>query len=222
MRILKTSADFHSVGTDIRISELKDYLELLVKQLEIIAKDYNEHIKEVADKITNEREREEFYEDSGETYWDYRKTYPRILLNSFLVAAYSLLESEICSLASRIGRKKKQVFDITDFGSRDYLGIASKYIYKLTGIKVQDFKSWNSIDDGRQIRNIIVHSNGKITKQHDFDLSKRYKFLDDSTLDFPSIRPTTRLSITYEYCHSFLVSMGEFFSDFYTEVGKFL
>jgi len=54
MGILKTHADFHSVGTDIRISELKDYLDLLIKQLEIIAKDYNIRIQEQAKRIKDE------------------------------------------------------------------------------------------------------------------------------------------------------------------------
>lgn len=36
-RVLKTRIDFLSVGTEIRIDELKDYLETLKTQLEIIA-----------------------------------------------------------------------------------------------------------------------------------------------------------------------------------------
>lgn len=221
VRILKTRADFLSVGTDIRINELRDYLDTLKKQLEIIAKDYEERIEEQARKIKDERERDEFYEFSGERHWDYTKTFPRILLNSFHVTAYTLLESEIFSLASLIGRKQKQIFDVSDFGGRDYLRTASLYILKITGVNAQDFKSWNSIDDGRHMRNIVVHSNGVPSTQHDFDLAKKYGFIDESTIEFPSARSIVRLSITYEYCHSFLVTMREFFTEFYSKAGKF-
>jgi len=125
-------------------------------------------------------------------------------------------------LASLIGRKQKQLFDITDFGGRDYLRIASNYVFKITGVKLQDFNSWNSIDDGRQIRNIIVHSNGIPSTQHDFDLAKKYGFIDSSIIEFPSARSMVRLSITYEFCQSFLPSIGEFFTEFYNSTGEFL
>jgi hypothetical protein len=222
MRVLKTSADFHSVGTEIRINELKDYLDIVIKQLGIMAKEYSRNVDEQAKKIVDETEKDEFIEYSGEQYWDYTKTYPRILLNSFLVAAYSLLESEIYAVATFIGRKQKQLFDVTDFGGRDYLRIATNYISKVSGVKAQDFKTWNFVDDARQIRNIIVHSNGKLVNQHDFDLSKQYGLVNDSIFEFPSIRTTVFLSITHEYCHLFLKSMGEFFSELYTTAGKFL
>ena len=222
VRILKTRADFLSMGSEIRINELRDYLDTLRKQLEIIAKDYEERIEEQGKKIKDDRERDEFYEFSGERHWGYTKTFPRILLSSFHVTTYTLLESEIFSLSSLIGRKQKQVFDVSDFGGRDYLRTASFYVSKLTGVKFQDFKSWDLIDDGRNIRNIIVHSNGVPTTQHDFDIAKKYGFIDESTIEFPSTRSIVRLSITYEYCQSFLVTMTDFFTEFYSKAGKYL
>jgi len=223
-RVLKTRTDFLSFGTELRIDELKNYLETLKQQLEIIARDYEKNVEEEARKIEDEHARDEFYEWSGERHWNYTKTFPRILLNSFHVMAYTLLESEIYSLAILVGKKQNQIFDVSDLGGREYLRNASYYINKLTQVKAQDFRSWNSIDDGRQIRNIIVHSNGLITSQHDFDLAKKYGFIDKSTIDFPSVRPTERLSITYEYCQSFLVTLKEFFSELYSgmKAGDFL
>lgn len=220
-RTLKTRVAFLSVGTKIKINELRDYLDTLNKQLEIIARDYEKRIDEQAKKIKAARERDEFYEFSGERHWNYTTTFPRILLNSFHVTANTLFESEIFSLASIIGRKKKQLFDVSDFSGRDYLRIASFYIFKITDVKAQDFQSWNSIDDGRQIRNIIVHSNGVPLTQHDFDLAKRYRFIDESTIDLPFGRPIVRLSVTYKYCQSFLHAMKEFFNELYSRAGGY-
>lgn len=224
MKRLESMTDWLSVGTDIKINELRDYLNTFNKQLEPMADDYGKKIESQAREIEDERERNEFYEWSSDEYWKYKETFPRILLNSFHVTAYTLLESEILSLASLIGRKQKQLFDVSDLGSRDYLKTASFYIAKLTGVKSQSFKSWNSIDDGRQLRNIIAHSNGVIRSKHDFDLAKKYEFIDETTVDFPSIRPTQRLSITYEYCQTFLVTLKEFFTELYSamKVGDFL
>jgi len=223
-RVLKTRTDFLSVSTDIKISELKNYLETLGNQLEIIASDYDHQVDEQAQRIDDEKSRDEFYEFSGEQHFNYTETFPRILLNSFHVMAYSLLESEIISLANLVGRKQSQIFEVSDFGGRNYLGSASRYINKLTNIKVQDFRSWNSIDDGRHLRNTVVHSNGIITNQHIFDLARSHDFIDSSTIDFASLRTIERLSITYEYCQSFLSTLKGFFSELYSELatGDFL
>lgn len=220
-RISNPKVAFLSAGTHFRINELRHYLDTLKKQLEIIVKDYKKHTDEQAKKIKGPRGRDEFYEFSVELHWDYTVTFPRILLNSFHVAAYTLFESEIFSLASRIGRKQKQLFDVSDFPGRDYLKIASFYILKVTGVKAQEFQAWNPIDDGRHIRNIIVHSNGVPSTQHDFDLAKRYGFIDESTMELSSGRVILRLSITYEYCQSFLQTMEEFFTELYSKAGKY-
>jgi len=220
-RISNPKVAFLSAGTHFRINELRRYSHVLKKQLEIIAKDYKKHTDEQAKNIKGDRDRGEFYEFSAEHHWDYKVTFPRILLNSFHVAAYTLFESEIFSLASRIGRKQKQLFNVSDFPGRDYLKIASFYILKVTGVKAQEFQAWNPIDDGRHIRNIIVHSNGVPSTQHDFDLAKRYGFIDDSTIELSSGRAVLRLSITYEYCQSFLQTMEEFFTELYSKAGKY-
>lgn len=224
VRTLKTRSDFLSVGTDIKINELKEYLETVKKQLEIVGKDYDKHIEEQAQKINGPRMRDEFYEFSSDRHFNYTETFPRILLNSFHVMAYTLLESEICSVANLVGKKQNQLINISDLPGRDYLRNASNYIKKLTQVKAQDFNSWNAVDDGRHIRNVIVHSNGKITNQHDLDLAKNYNFIDNSTLEFPSLRPTQRLTITYEYCQQFIQSLKSFFSELYSEMdtGDFL
>ena len=63
-----------------------------------------------------------------------------------------------------------------------------------------------------------------ITSQHDFDLAKKYEFIDRAIVDFPSVRPMERLSITYEYCQRFLVTVKEFFNELYSgmKAGDFL
>jgi hypothetical protein len=220
-RISNPKATFLLAHTRFSINELRRYLHTLKKQLEIIAKDYKQYADQESEKIRDAREKDEFYEFSVERHWDYTIAFPRILLNSFHVTAYTFFESEVFSLASRIGRKQKQLFDVSDFPGRDYLKIASFYILKLTGVKAQEFQAWNPIDDGRHIRNIIVHSNGIPSTQHDFDLARRYGFIDESTLEFSSGRAILRLSITYEYCQSFLQTMEEFFTELYSKARKY-
>jgi len=215
VRVLETFSDWLSVRTDIKINELRDYLDTLNKQLAFMAEDYEEKIEAQAKQIENNRERDEFYEWSSEEYWNYKETFPDILLNSFHVSAYILLESEIYSVSRRLGKKQKQLFGVSDFGGRDYLKLASFYINKLTGINAQGFASWQRIEDGRTLRNNIVHSNGILTKKHDIDVAKKYNLLKESKIEVTSGRSTKHLSITYDYNKSFIATLKEFFDELY-------
>jgi len=215
VRVLETFSDWLSVRTDIKINELRDYLDTLNKQLAFMAEDYEKKIEAQAKQIENNRERDEFYEWSSEEYWNYKETFPDILLNSFHVSVYILLESEIYSVSRRLGKKQKQLFVVSDFGGRDYLKLASFYINKLTGINAQGFASWQRIEDGRTLRNNIVHSNGILTKKHDIDVAKKYSLLKESKIEVTSGRSTKHLSITYDYNRSFIATLKEFFDELY-------
>ncbi len=222
VHVLETMSDWLSVGTDIKINQLRDYLSTLKTQLDYMADNYNKEVEAEAHQILDEKERQDFYEWSGEEYWNYKETFPRILLNSFHIAAYTLLESEIYSLARRVGTKQNHEFDASNKKGKNYLKHACDFINELTNIDANNFTSWTRLDDGRILRNCIVHSNGKLTKKNEIDVSKKYGFIDDSTIEFPSVRSIVRLSITYEYCQSFLVTMRDFFTEFYSNAGKFL
>lgn len=121
VRVLKTRTDFLSVGTDIKIDELKNYLHTLKKQLDYMADDYDKKVEAEAQQIKDEQERDEFYEWSSQEHWNYKETFPRILLNSFHIAAYTLLESEIYSLARRVGTKQNHEFDASNKKGKNYL-----------------------------------------------------------------------------------------------------
>jgi len=221
---LETFSDWLSVSTDIKINQLRDYLEILNNQLIIIATDYEEKTESLAKQIENQRERDEFYEFSSSDYWNYKETFPLILFNSFHVSAYSLLESETFSVSRRIGKKQKQLFDVSDFGGRDYLKSASTYINKLTGINIQDFTSWPQVEDARTLRNNIVHANGTLTKKHEIDVAKHYDLLNETNIDISSGRSIKRLSITYDYNKTFVKTLKNFFSELYggSKAGDYL
>ncbi len=214
-RILETWSDWSSVGMDIKIEEMRDYLDTLNKQLDQMPKDYEKRIEAGAEGIEDEDERDEYYEWHSDFYWRYKETFPRIFLNSYHISAYSLLESEIYSVARRVGEKKHEVFDVSDIKGRDYLESASSYIKKLTLIDAATFSSWSSLKEGQRLRNIIVHSNGKVTKQDNIEVAKKHKVYNESNEE---------LSITYDYCKAFLDTLRTFFTELYrhTKAGDFL
>lgn len=224
VRVLETMSDWLSVGTDIKIDELRDYLNTLKIQLENMVSDYEKRIEAEAKTIQDEQERQDFYEWSGEEYWRYKENFPRILLNSFHVTAYTLLESEIYSVASRVGKKQNQVFDVSEIRGKDYLQSTCYYIEKLTAVDAKTFGSWSELTEGQRLRNIIVHSNGKLMANKDIELAKKYKVCSESSIELPSGRSIKELSITYDYCKAFLDTLRAFFTELYKRMkaGSFL
>lgn len=224
VRVLETMSDWLSVGTDIKIDELRNYLNTLKNQLENMVDDYEKRIKAEAKTIQDEQTRQDFYEWSGEEYWLYKETFPRILLNSFYVTAYTLLESEIYSVARRVGKKQTQVFDVSEIRGKDYLQSACYYIEKLTAVDAKTFSSWSELTEGRRLRNIIIHSNGKLIENKDIELAEKHKVCSESSIELPSGRSIKELSITYDYCKDFLDTLRAFFAELYKRMkaGSFL
>jgi len=218
VRKLETRTDWLHVSTERKIRELRNYLNTLIKQLDDMSDDYQKRVDDDAQNIEDEEERDSYYELRQEEYWDYKETFPRILLNSFHVTSVTLLESEVITIASRIGKKQSQLFDVSEIKGNDYIQSACYYIKKLTQIDAKSFKAWNNIMDGRRLRNIITHSNGRLENDKDIELAKRCKVFDDSMLEILSIRPTQQISIAREYSKSFLTTIMEFFNELYSGI----
>ncbi|MBN1151881.1 MAG: hypothetical protein JXA58_01605 [Dehalococcoidia bacterium] len=221
-RFTGNSQSFHALGTELRFLQLSWYLEELASQLITMAEDHDASIEQAAQRIEDEAKRAEFLQYTAEEHWEYTLTFPRILFNSFHVAAYSLLEHELQSLASLTGRKRNQLIDVTDFRGTDYLGNAARYIERTTGVDVTHLDSWQPIDDARRARNIIVHHNGLLLNQSQLELARKCNCLDQSTFDLASGEPLMLWSSTRPYCDNFLTDIGNFLTDLYSRAGEYL
>jgi hypothetical protein len=208
----------HQWLLDMKINEMRYYLDDLIKSLNNMEKEFHKRTEEQARKIHDDQERNEFYEFSSDEYWRYKETFPRIFLNSFHVSAYSLLESETLAIARNIGRKQKQVFDVFDIRGGDYLNSASLYIEKLTGIKANQFGMWNTLKDAQRLRNIIVHLNGRLSEPSDIEIVKRLNVFNDDSLDYPVV------FVSVDYSKLFLDSISAFLTELLSQVekGKYL
>jgi len=207
---LNTKSDWLSFRTDIEIHSLSFYLGKIHTQLGEMAKDFIKKVEDEAKEIEDDEEREQYYEWQQDEYWYYEAIFPQIFLNSFHTNAYSLLETEINHIATRIGEKKKQKFTVSDVRTGDYLDSAVYYIQKLTGIDAKKINRhcWNDLKDAQRLRNIIVHSNGSINKTSDISLAKKLNVYNESKKE---------VVITYVYCQNFLKNLKTFFTGIYKE-----
>lgn len=195
--------------TDVQIKSLSYYLDKLYTELGHMADEFTEWMISEAQKIEDDKEREEFFESYQIDSWYHEEVFPRLFLNSFHVTAYSLLETETYNIARQIGRKKNQQFDVSEIRGGNYLESASYYIKKLTGIDAKQFSSWHGLTDGQKLRNIIVHSNGKVIETRDIRLAKRCRVYDTKKKE---------VKITPDYCESFMKLLKTFFSEMYKQI----
>ena len=208
-----THAGWLSFVTGVKIDQLRDYLHVLHAQLDAAAEADAQLLNEDYNSMPDEDDRLDYEQFLYEQYADRLLDFPRILLNSFHLAVYALLESELLSVARRVEYTQKQNSHPEDLTSRGALIVAARRICELTGIRPQGFGSWPALTEARRLRNLIVHSNGLLLKSSDIDLAKRHGFLRESEYHIPSGVRMQQLSLSYDYCNSFLDSMRDFFDD---------
>ena len=107
-RKINTKADWLRFHTEDKINDLRNYLNILVKNLEEASEELSNRFDTEIEQIDDEQDRAQYEDWAQEEYWDYKETYPRILLNSFHVSTITLLESELFSIASKIGKNQNQ------------------------------------------------------------------------------------------------------------------
>lgn len=218
MRTLGTKIVWLEMGTGIEMQSLLFYLNKLYSQLGDMAEDFKKSLDSQAQKIEDKEELARFFDWHQDEYWQYAEVFPRLFLNSFHVAAYSLLETETCKIATRIGKKQNQKFDVSEIRGGGYFESAIYYIKKLTGLDARDdsqFSCWSDLKDGQELRNIMVHFNGKVTKESHARLARKCRVYDASRKE---------VTLTHDYCKRFMELLKTFFSELYTEmeVGKVL
>jgi hypothetical protein len=104
----------------------------------------------------------EFYEQNVEQYL-LNKEFPKILRNSFLVSAHSLLEYHVDIICKKLREKRQIPINIGDLHG-NILRRARLY-WLLARLDFPcDKKTWDEINNYSEVRNCIVHDNGLLNK----------------------------------------------------------
>lgn len=210
-----------AISTITKLDDLRQYLDVLKKQIDSMAEDYSKKMDAEVKAIESAHEKDEYYDIHLDEYWQYTETFPRIFMNSFLIITYSLLETQTHGVAKRIRKRFHEIFDVDEIRGGGNLDAAILFIKKLTNVDAKQFSSWNAIKDAQRLRNIIVHANGYIApdSQQDKELAQKYNVLDQSMIDEVGTSIST-ISITYDYCLAVLDTLDSFFSDLFEQIKR--
>jgi len=206
----------------VRIAALRDYLDTMNGQLQAMAVACDTQLADAARRIADDDERAVFQDYANDRSWDCRVTFPRVLRNSFHVAAVALLESELLSLAAQRGVSQAKPFGCNS-DKPVFFNDAQKHIESVTGVTFKECASWKTVDDGRLIRNAIVHYNGMPSRKMHIESAGKYDLLDEEALDgWLPLRPVLRVTVTHAYCMLYLAAIEDFFADLLQKTRAYL
>lgn len=115
-------------------------------------------------------------DDSGDTVaihkgihsglWDLRSIFesylPNLQRRSALITLFSFLESELDRLCDRIRVYEQNALELSDITDKGIMR-ATTYLIKVGGLpNVRNCKNWQEIKNIQAIRNLIVHSEGRL------------------------------------------------------------
>jgi hypothetical protein len=148
----------------MEIGQLESYTnaveQMLVEQVQKISAEFQE---QTAGK--SEEEREALFDWYGGEVVSHTDAYPKILRNSLFVHSYSLLGRALLEVASHYRRTRHLELSPSDL--RDS-GIerARTYLKKVALVQFPETESWQNITSLQHIRNLIVHNEGELRKDH--------------------------------------------------------
>jgi len=147
-----------------RLDELKKYLDVTEQYLQKAKSDFETSANEQAKKLSTANPNlraDEINDILGEDYWQCAEKFPRILRNSFLVSAISLLEYEVNVVCDRLKKKQDIRISLSDL-TGDTLERSRKY-FQNAGLELPfNNPSWQEINNYYMVRNCIAHNNGLI------------------------------------------------------------
>lgn len=140
---------------------LDNYNEALEDLLETKKKEFEDFAEEELEGLTDEQINE--YNDFlSDEYWLLSKAFPNILRSYLFVACYSLLEYGLVSLCKHLQKKNNYKIELEDIIGKG-INRVKTYLKKVAEINFPDqTKSWNDIINYSNLRNFIVHNQGRL------------------------------------------------------------
>ena len=202
--------DFDYFKAYLRLDELKEYLGITEKYLRKAKTDFEAWTDKQLKELPPEQH-QEFYDVYQEDYWRHEEKFPRILRNSFLVSALSLLEYEMNVICRRLKKEKQRRISWRDLRF-DVLEQFKEYC-NLAGLSLPyDDPTWQEINNYYMVRNCIVHNSGLIKgakrEQELRDYISRKNIISQDTIE-------QEITLTGQFCEEGINTMQDFLAKVY-------
>ncbi|MBW2676964.1 MAG: hypothetical protein JRD49_05290 [Deltaproteobacteria bacterium] len=108
------------------------------------------------------REEDDFQLDAArEQLWISRDIIPRHFINSLFTSIFALFEDEMVSVGELAGKKAEEATPFIKFKNGIGLSKVRLYMKRELQISVESISSWQEITYIKDLRNMILHNNGR-------------------------------------------------------------
>lgn len=193
----------------ISFQAVRQSLKMLEESLRIVHNDFKEQIESDKNfKELDERDKGDYYEQMYGMEEDTIKEMARLQRNNILQLLYSTLEVKLQVLCQLV----KNEFDLNSLKRKSYLLDYWNYLIEEYGIECKTLgENFKTILDFHEIRNRIVHHNGRLTKESEVLI----KGIDGFSVK--NIGDETILNITE---NSYLLKLSNDMQDFVDNILK--
>jgi len=168
---------FYHIGIEVDFENIYSYCKFTEAALEQEKEKFISIHNTRVNELTPEDKRK-FDELAIEIHWKLHDVFPTLQWTSIFNSAYSLFERHLNDLCVILGKHAATKIELTDLNGHG-IERAKIFLSKIVGItKVFGSTEWTDIQNYAKVRNILVHTSGKLdlTKEKHkkvFDYAKR-------------------------------------------------
>ena len=204
--VLRGILRLYSVAISHKIQTHRELLDVVDQQLEDGLIKLEQEEESLADELEDESQQE--YEAYLATRYQERQELRSIFFSSLFVASFALFEHELVRVCERARRETGNPITVKDFGGRDYLENAKKYLKKMGMTLPVDTLEWQQAVKYRTIRNKIMHEGGIIGESDDIREFAKSKEIF-VTINLGEGLEQRELRLTREFCDEALTNINK-------------
>ncbi len=152
---------FYHIGIDLDFENIYSYCKFTESALEQEKYRFNEIYQEKVSKL-NAEEKDNFDKFSIEVHWKLYDVFPTLQWHSIFNTAYTIFENHMNELCRIFGESTANELSVRDLNGQG-IERAKLFLSKVIGIKnVFNSTEWGEIQNYSKVRNILVHTSGKL------------------------------------------------------------
>jgi hypothetical protein len=164
----------------VELEKMKDVIERILSVIDDEIESAEEQLKTQSEVIPDDG-----LDAVRDDLWILENLIPRHIINALFVSLFSLFEDEMVKICERIGDKgtvSKSFRDYVDTRNKSGLPKCRSYLNKCCQIKLGDYQSWKEIPHIKDLRNMIVHNNGRFEDRDKRAADRLQDYIDRSAL----------------------------------------
>lgn len=157
----KTINSLYQIGIEIDFENIYSFCKFTEAALLQEKRKFLEIYEAKTSGLTSE-EKQNFEQLAIDIDWKLHGVFPALQWASVFASAYSLFERHLNDLCTLLGKDAAVESKLTDFGGQG-IERAKEFLSKAVGIaKMFDSAEWNEIQNYSKVRNVLVHTSGRL------------------------------------------------------------